>query len=93
MLTLHNAVPQALSSIFTDDLREAETFLLARASIAASPLPTSALFGAEIGGPSAARGDRRRTGVRILRLEGQCAGPKNTINYGRTLPLAQGVQL
>ena len=39
MIEMHNAVPQGLSSsIFTNDLREAEAFLSARAPIAGSPM-------------------------------------------------------
>jgi aldehyde dehydrogenase (NAD+) len=92
-LALHNAVPQGLSSaIFTRDLIEAETFLSASGSdcgIANVNLGTS---GAEIGG--AFGGDKdtgggRESGSDAWRQYMRRA--TNTINRGRSLPLAQGV--
>ena len=92
-LGLHNDVPQGLSSaIFTRDLIEAETFLSARGSdcgIANVNLGTS---GAEIGG--AFGGDKdtgggRESGSDAWRQYMRRA--TNTINRGRSLPLAQGV--
>jgi aldehyde dehydrogenase (NAD+) len=92
-LELNNAVPQGLSSaIFTRDLIEAETFLSASGSdcgIANVNLGTS---GAEIGG--AFGGDKdtgggRESGSDAWRQYMRRA--TNTINRGRTLPLAQGV--
>ncbi len=92
-LALHNAVPQGLSSaIFTRDLIEAETFLSAAGSdcgIANVNLGTS---GAEIGG--AFGGDKdtgggRESGSDAWRQYMRRA--TNTINRGRSLPLAQGV--
>jgi aldehyde dehydrogenase (NAD+) len=93
-IALHNAVPQGLSSaIFTNDVREAESFLSARGSdcgIANVNLGTS---GAEIGG---AFGGEKETGGG--RESGSDAW-KNymrrqtaTVNYSRELPLAQGIE-
>jgi aldehyde dehydrogenase (NAD+) len=92
-LALHNDVPQGLSSsIFTTNMREAETFLSFAGSdcgIANVNLGTS---GAEIGG---AFGGEKETGGG--RESGSDAWKQymrratNTINYGTALPLAQGV--
>lgn len=93
-LRLHNEVPQGLSSaLFTNDLREAEAFVAASGSdcgIANINLGTS---GAEIGG---AFGGEKETGGG--RESGSDAWKSymrratNTINRGRTLPLAQGIR-
>jgi aldehyde dehydrogenase (NAD+) len=93
-LALHNGVRQGLSSaIFTTDVREAETFLSATGSdcgIANVNLGTS---GAEIGG---AFGGEKETGGG--RESGSDAWKQymrrqtNTINYGKDLPLAQGIK-
>ena len=93
-ITINNDVPQGLSSaIFTNDLTEAERFLSAAGSdcgIANVNLGTS---GAEIGG---AFGGEKQTGGG--RESGSDAWKSymrratNTINYGRDLPLAQGVK-
>lgn len=92
-IALHNGVPQGLSSaIFTRDLIEAEVFLSASGSdcgIANVNLGTS---GAEIGG--AFGGDKdtgggRESGSDAWRQYMRRA--TNTINRGRSLPLAQGV--
>jgi aldehyde dehydrogenase (NAD+) len=94
VLTLHNAVPQGLSSsIFTNDLREAEIFLSARGSDCGIANVNIGPSGAEIGG---AFGGEKETGAG--RESGSDAWKAymrratNTINYGRTLPLAQGVK-
>ena len=93
-LTLHNAVPQGLSSsIFTNDLREAETFLSARGSDCGIANVNVGPSGAEIGG--AFGGEKETGGGRELGSDAWKAYMRrstNTINYGRTLPLAQGVQ-
>ncbi len=90
----HNAVRQGLSSaIFTGDMREAERFLSVAGSdcgIANVNLGTS---GAEIGG---AFGGEKETGGG--RESGSDAWKQymrrqtNTVNYGKTLPLAQGIK-
>ena len=93
-VTLNNAVPQGLSSaIFTRDLAEAELFLSAAGSdcgIANVNLGTS---GAEIGG--AFGGEKQTGGGRESGSDAWKAYMRrstNTINYGRELPLAQGVR-
>jgi aldehyde dehydrogenase (NAD+) len=87
-------VPQGLSSsIFTNDLREAERFLSASGSdcgIANVNLGTS---GAEIGGAFGGEketGGGRESGSDSWKVYMRRA--TNTINYGRTVPLAQGVR-
>jgi aldehyde dehydrogenase (NAD+) len=92
-MAMHNAVPQGLSSaIFTRDLIEAETFISASGSdcgIANVNLGTS---GAEIGG--AFGGDKETGGGRESGSDAwrqYMRRATNTINRGRSLPLAQGV--
>jgi aldehyde dehydrogenase (NAD+) len=92
-LALHNEVPQGLSSsIFTMDLREAEQFLSATGSDCGIANVNIGTSGAEIGG---AFGGEKETGGG--RESGSDAWKQymrratNTINYGRDLPLAQGV--
>ncbi|UPJ94904.1 aldehyde dehydrogenase family protein [Bradyrhizobium sp. 172] len=93
-LQLHNAVPQGLSSsIFTNDIREAETFLSARGSDCGIANVNIGPSGAEIGG--AFGGDKETGGGRESGSDAWKAYMRrstNTINYGRTLPLAQGVE-
>jgi aldehyde dehydrogenase (NAD+) len=93
-LTLHNAVPQGLSSsIFTNDLREAEIFLSARGSDCGIANVNVGPSGAEIGG--AFGGEKETGGGREAGSDAWKAYMRrstNTINYGRALPLAQGVQ-
>jgi aldehyde dehydrogenase (NAD+) len=93
-IRMHNDVPQGLaSSIFTTDLREAEVFLSARGSDCGIANVNIGPSGAEIGG---AFGGEKETGGG--RESGSDAWKSymrratNTINYGRELPLAQGVQ-
>ena len=92
-LDLHNAVPQGLSSsIFTNDLREAETFLPARGSDCGIANVNIGPSGAEIGG--AFGGEKETGGGRESGSDAWKAYMRratNTVNYGRTLPLAQGV--
>ncbi|MCB9538580.1 MAG: aldehyde dehydrogenase family protein [Myxococcales bacterium] len=93
-IALQNAVPQGLSSAyFTTDLRRAERFLAATGSdcgIANINIGTS---GAEIGG---AFGGEKETGGG--REAGSDAWKQymrrqtTTINWGSTLPLAQGIR-
>lgn len=93
-IRIHNDVPQGLSSaMFTDSLREAETFLSAAGSdcgIANINIGTS---GAEIGG---AFGGEKETGGG--RESGSDAWKTymrrqtNTINWSKDLPLAQGIK-
>ena len=92
-VSLHNAVPQGLSSsIFATDIREVEAFLSTTGSdcgIANVNMDTS---GAEIGG--AFGGEKETGGGRESGSDSWKAYMRrqtNAINYGRTLPLAQGV--
>ena len=93
-LTMHNAVPQGLSSsVFTLDVREAETFLSARGSDCGIANVNIGPSGAEIGG--AFGGEKETGGGRESGSDAWKAYMRratNTINYGRTLPLAQGVK-
>jgi len=93
-LEIHNAVPQGLSSaIFTTDMREEEYFLSSRGSDCGLANVNTSTAGAEIGG---AFGGEKETGA------GRESGSDSwklymrrqtvTINYGRDLPLAQGVR-
>ena len=93
-LALHNAVPQGLSSsIFSNDLRETETFLSAAGSDCGIANVNIGTSGAEIGG---AFGGEKETGGG--RESGSDAWKSymrratNTINYSKELPLAQGVR-
>jgi aldehyde dehydrogenase (NAD+) len=92
-IALHNAVPQGLSSsIFTSDLREAELFLSARGSDCGIANVNIGPSGAEIGG--AFGGEKETGGGRESGSDAWKAYMRratNTINFGRTLPLAQGV--
>jgi len=92
-IALHNAVPQGLSSsIFTNDLREAELFLSARGSDCGIVNVNIGPSGAEIGG--AFGGEKETGGGRESGSDAWKAYMRratNTINYGSTLPLAQGV--
>jgi aldehyde dehydrogenase (NAD+) len=92
-VTIHNDVPQGLSSsIFTMDLREAERFLSFAGSDCGIANVNIGTSGAEIGG---AFGGEKETGGG--RESGSDAWKQymrratNTINYGTDLPLAQGV--
>ena len=94
VIELHNAVPQGLSSsIFTNDLREAEAFLSPRGSDCGIANVNIGPSGAEIGG--AFGGEKETGGGRESGSDAWKAYMRratNTINYGRTLPLAQGVR-
>ncbi|MBU1100126.1 MAG: aldehyde dehydrogenase family protein [Bacteroidetes bacterium] len=92
-IQLNNGVPQGLSSsIFTENLREAEKFLSETGSDCGIANVNIGTSGAEIGG---AFGGEKDTGG------GREAGSDswkyymrrqtNTINYGEELPLAQGI--
>ncbi|MGY3146473.1 aldehyde dehydrogenase (NAD+) [Bradyrhizobium sp. USDA 3397] len=94
VLDLHNAVVQGLSSsIFTNDLREAEAFLSVRGSDCGIANVNIGPSGAEIGG--AFGGEKETGGGRESGSDAWKAYMRratNTINHGRTLPLAQGVK-
>jgi aldehyde dehydrogenase (NAD+) len=93
VITEHNAVPQGLSSsIFTTDLREAELFTSAAGSDCGIANVNIGPSGAEIGG--AFGGEKETGGGREAGSDAWKAYMRrstNTINYGSTLPLAQGV--
>ncbi len=90
----HNAVSQGLSSsIFTRDLGEAERFLSAAGSDCGIANVNLGPSGAEIGGAFGGEketGGGRESGSDAWRSYMRRA--TNTINYGRALPLAQGVR-
>ncbi|NVN13098.1 aldehyde dehydrogenase family protein, partial [Nguyenibacter vanlangensis] len=92
-IALQNAVPQGLSSsIFTTDLRQAERFLSAAGSDCGIANVNIGTSGAEIGG--AFGGEKETGGGRESGSDAWKAYMRratNTINYGATLPLAQGV--
>jgi aldehyde dehydrogenase (NAD+) len=92
-LKMHNDVPQGLSSsIFTNDVCEAEIFLSSRGSDCGISNVNIGPSGAEIGG---AFGGEKETGGG--RESGSDAWKNymrratNTINYSKELPLAQGI--
>lgn len=93
-LALQNGVPQGLSSaIFTNDLREAETFLSAAGSDCGIANVNIGTSGAEIGGAFGGEketGGGRESGSDAWRNYMRRA--TNTINYSRNLPLAQGIK-
>ena len=93
-IRLQNDVPQGLSSsIFTTDLREAELFMSARGSDCGIVNVNIGPSGAEIGG--AFGGEKETGGGREAGSDSWKAYMRratNTVNYGRTLPLAQGVE-
>ena len=93
-IALHNAVPQGLaSSIFTTDLREAETFMSAVGSDCGIVNVNIGPSGAEIGG--AFGGEKETGGGRESGSDAWKAYMRratNTVNYSRALPLAQGIR-
>ncbi|MGV2126357.1 L-piperidine-6-carboxylate dehydrogenase [Agrobacterium vitis] len=93
-LALNNDVPQGLSSsIFTNDLREAEAFLSDRGSDCGIANVNIGPSGAEIGG--AFGGEKETGGGRESGSDAWKAYMRratNTVNFGRSLPLAQGVK-
>jgi aldehyde dehydrogenase (NAD+) len=92
-ITLHNGVPQGLSSaIFTRDLREAEAFLSHAGSDCGIANVNVGTSGAEIGG--AFGGEKETGGGREAGSDSWRAYMRrqtNTINWSRDLPLAQGI--
>jgi aldehyde dehydrogenase (NAD+) len=92
-IRLHNAVGAGLSSsIFTRDIREAERFLSTAGSDCGIANVNIGPSGAEIG--SAFGGEKETGGGREAGSDAWKAYMRratNTINFGTTLPLAQGV--
>ena len=94
VIASHNAVPQGLaSSIFTNDIREAERFMSAGGSDCGIVNVNIGPSGAEIGG--AFGGEKETGGGREAGADAWKAYMRratNTINYSRDLPLAQGIR-
>ncbi|MES2631431.1 MAG: aldehyde dehydrogenase family protein [Pseudomonadota bacterium] len=93
-IALQNDVPQGLSSsIFSNDLREAELYLSAAGSDCGIANVNIGTSGAEIGGAFGGEketGGGRESGSDAWRAYMRRA--TNTVNYSRDLPLAQGVR-
>ncbi len=93
-IALQNGVPQGLSSaIMTLNVREAELFLSAKGSDCGIANVNIGTSGAEIGG--AFGGEKETGGGRESGSDSWKAYMRrqtNTINYGNTLPLAQGIK-
>ena len=93
-IAIQNDVPQGLSSsIFTDGMRHAETFLAAIGSDCGIANVNIGTSGAEIGG--AFGGEKETGGGRESGSDSWKAYMRrqtNTINWGDDLPLAQGVR-
>ena len=93
-IALNNMVTQGLSSsIFTNDLREAEFFMSAAGSDCGIANVNIGPSGAEIGG--AFGGEKETGGGRESGSDSWRAYMRratNTINYGDELPLAQGIK-
>lgn len=93
-IAMQNAVGAGLSSsIFTNDIREAELFVSAAGSDCGIANVNIGPSGAEIGG--AFGGEKETGGGRESGSDSWKAYMRratNTINYGRSLPLAQGVK-
>ena len=91
---MHNAARHGLSSsIFTNDLREAEHFLGAAGSDCGIANVNIGTSGAEIGG--AFGGEKDTGGGRESGSDAWKAYMRratNTINYSRELPLSQGIR-
>jgi aldehyde dehydrogenase (NAD+) len=92
-IALQNGVPQGLSSsIMTLNMREAEQFLSAAGSDCGIANVNIGTSGAEIGG--AFGGEKETGGGRESGSDSWKAYMRrqtNTINYGKTPPLAQGI--
>jgi len=93
-LALHNGVPQGLSSsIFATDIREIERFLSEVGSDCGIANVNMGTSGAEIGG--AFGGEKETGGGRESGSDAWKAYMRrqtSAVNYGRGLPLAQGVK-
>jgi aldehyde dehydrogenase (NAD+) len=93
-IAIQNGVPQGLSScIFSNDVRETETFLSAAGSDCGLVNVNIGPSGAEIGG--AFGGEKETGGGRESGSDawkGYMRRATNTINYSTELPLAQGVK-
>jgi aldehyde dehydrogenase (NAD+) len=93
-IAIQNGVPQGLtSSIFTNDMREAEKFVSAVGSDCGIANVNTGTSGAEIGG--AFGGEKDTGGGRESGSDSWKSYMRrqtNTINFSTELPLAQGIQ-
>jgi len=93
-IAIHNSVDQGLSSaIFSTDVREVERFLSLRGSDCGLANVNTGTAGAEIGG--AFGGEKETGGGRESGSDAWKVYARRqtvTINYGESLPLAQGVR-
>ena len=93
-ISLQNGVPQGLSSaIMTNNLREAEQFLACAGSDCGIANVNIGTSGAEIGGAFGGEKDTgggREAGSDAWKV--YMRRQTNTINYSKTLPLAQGIK-
>ncbi len=93
-IEMHNAVSQGLSSaIFTDSMRNVETFLSAMGSDCGIANVNIGTSGAEIGGAFGGEKDTgggRESGSDAWK--GYMRRQTNTINWSSELPLAQGIE-
>ncbi len=93
-IAIQNGVPQGLSSsIMTNNLKEAELFLSAQGSDCGIANVNIGTSGAEIGGAFGGEketGGGRESGSDAWKV--YMRRQTNTINYGESLPLAQGIK-
>jgi aldehyde dehydrogenase (NAD+) len=93
-ITIHNDVPQGLSSaIFTNNVRESEIFLSHAGSDCGIANVNIGTSGAEIGGAFGGEKDTgggRESGSDAWKV--YMRRQTNTINWGTELPLAQGIK-
>ncbi|MBT8395535.1 MAG: aldehyde dehydrogenase family protein [Gemmatimonadetes bacterium] len=93
-IAIHNGVPQGLSSsIFTENFREAETFLSHRGSDCGIANVNIGTSGAEIGGAFGGEKDTgggRESGSDSWKT--YMRRQTNTVNWSTDLPLAQGIK-
>jgi aldehyde dehydrogenase (NAD+) len=93
-IAMQNGVPQGLSSsVITNNLREAELFLSQAGSDCGIANVNIGTSGAEIGGAFGGEketGGGRESGSDAWKV--YMRRQTNTINYGDTLPLAQGIK-
>ena len=93
-IAIQNDVPQGLSSaIMTSDMREQETFLSHQGSDCGIANVNIGTSGAEIGGAFGGEketGGGRESGSDAWKI--YMRRQTNTINWGTSLPLAQGIK-
>jgi aldehyde dehydrogenase (NAD+) len=93
-IEIHNGVPQGLSSaIFTSNVQNSETFLASIGSDCGIANVNIGTSGAEIGG--AFGGEKETGGGRESGSDSwkqYMRRQTNTINWGKELPLAQGIK-